>query len=185
LPIDFIDYNRKLAYIGKDSELSDEEKRQTIREYLKTISPLQIEKGKLDPSLYIDVDELIREENAPEIVISITDTYIESVVSGKIKPIRSGVKEVTKNGLILNNGSFESADVILFATGYDCSSIKYLDKSVIDVFKVDTDYLKFQYALGKFTFHPDLDNFALIGQLEGLYYNGSELQGKLAALVFR
>jgi dimethylaniline monooxygenase (N-oxide forming) len=184
LPIDFVDYNRKLVYIEKDASLTDEEKKNFVKNYLKNLCPLQTRRDQIHPSLFIDLDDE-KIQPPPEVVISISDTYIEHVVAGKIKPIKSSIKEVTKDGLILTDGSFESADAILFATGYDCSSINYLDDSVIDVFRVKTDYLKFQYALGLFTFHPDLDNFALIGQLEGLYYNGAELQGKLVSLVFR
>jgi hypothetical protein len=107
------------------------------------------------------------------------------VDADKIRPVKTTITEVTKDGLILENGLFESADAIIFATGYECASTNYLDKSVIDLYKGETDFLRYQYALAKTAFHPDLENFALIGHLEGLYWNGGQLQAKLAAEVFR
>jgi hypothetical protein len=127
----------------------------------------------------------INEELSNDIPISVSDFYLENVFAGRIRPIKSQIKEFTKDGLILENGQIEWADVVILATGYDCASISYIDKSASELYNVETDYLKFQYALAKNAFHPDLDNFALIGHLEGFYWYEGQLQAKMAAEVFR
>ena len=176
--IDMVDYTR-----ANEHALKNDAERRFFFDFLKKLFPQQTDKELAHPALYIDLDQMHTQNR--ELVVSISDTYIEKVNAGKITPIQSGIQELTRDGLILENGEFVLADVILFSTGYDCSVINYLEKSVIDKFRVENNYTKFQYALGKFTFHPDLDNLALIGQVEGLYWNGCELQGKLTSLVFR
>ena len=45
-------------------------------------------------------------------------TFVPNIVDGKIKMIRSEIKEVRKNSVILLNGTEIECDVILFCTGY-------------------------------------------------------------------
>ncbi len=82
LPIDFVDYNRRIVY--GDPDMIDEEKQAMNKNFLKNLCPLQTRKDKIHPPLFIDIDDE-SQQPPPEVVISISDTYIELVNAGKIK----------------------------------------------------------------------------------------------------
>ena len=181
MPYDLFFYTRKLAYeTKKNPNLSREEKSGRRRKFLKGLFPLQTDKSRSHSALFFDVND-----EKQETLMTISDDYIKFVDENKITPKRTRIEELSKRGVLLEDGtSLEHIDAIICCTGYD-SSIEYLEKQVVDCLKYrnDTNY-KHQYTLSKFTFHPNVENLALVGQIDGLFFTGSELQAKLASLVF-
>jgi dimethylaniline monooxygenase (N-oxide forming) len=185
LPVDVANFTRRFEYFDRDPKMTLKMQRAMIKQAFEALFPIQTNKSLSPIDLYVDLDD--ESKHLPkDILITLSDTYLESVQAGKIKPIKSTIVEFSKNGLLLGNGEFITADAVIFATGYDCASVSYLDKSVTDLYRVENvDNLKHQYALAKQTFHPDLDNFAFINHIDGLYWNGGQCQGKYVAEVFR
>lgn len=83
----------------------------------------------------------------------------------------------------LDDGTSKEIDTVIFCTGYDLA-IDYFDRETKQKLGYDESDYKFQYLLYKFTFHPLLENFAMVYQNEGIFLIASELQGKWASLVF-
>jgi cation diffusion facilitator CzcD-associated flavoprotein CzcO len=185
VPSHFLSFTRRAAYTDRDPSMTPEKRRAVLKQILEATFPYQTNKIISPPDLYVDLND--ESKRLPmDVQVCLADYYLEHVQAGKIKPIKSTIAEFSKNGLLLGNGEFITADAVIFATGYDCASVSYLDKSVTDLYRVENvDNLRHQYALAKQTFHPDLDNFALINHLEGLYWNGGQCQAKYVTQVFR
>ena len=49
-----------------------------------------------------------------------TDTYLQSLNKENIQILTSGIKKLTKNGILTKDGVEIEADVIIYATGFDC-----------------------------------------------------------------
>ena len=103
---------------------------------------------------------------------------------GKIRPRRGTIAQFEADGVRLHDGSVEKADVVLFCTGYKLC-LDFFDESVLRTLKFNNKYDKFPILLYKYTFHPDLENLAMVGLTNGLFFTGFELQAKWAFKVFR
>ena len=49
-----------------------------------------------------------------------TDTYLQSLNKENIQILTSGIKKLTKNGILTKDGVEIEADVLIYATGFDC-----------------------------------------------------------------
>jgi dimethylaniline monooxygenase (N-oxide forming) len=178
-PFDLYFYKRCIAFQSKQmAGLSKEEKKLKRKQFLQSVFS-QTNKLQTHPALFFDVDD-----EKQETLMTISDSYLELVEQNKITPKRTSILEFTENGVHLEDGSFQPANVVIYCTGYEVS-LDYLDKSVVDKLKIENEAnYKFQYNLHKFTFHPDVENFAMVGQIDGLFFTGSELQARLASMVF-
>ena len=156
---------------------TEEERKAKIKLY-KQLCPHQTNKNLAHPDMYYELDnnEPIRE--------SVTDNYYPFVESGLIKPIKCEIKNFDKNGLVLTNGSRIDADVVIFCTGYKLC-MDYLDQKVLDILKFDPNKEKMPILLYKYTIHPDLENLAMVGEINGLYFTGFELQANWAIKLFK
>ena len=52
-----------------------------------------------------------------------TDTYLQSLNKENIQILTSGIKKLTKHGILTKDGDEIEADIIIYATGFDCSSL--------------------------------------------------------------
>ncbi len=85
--------------------------------------------------------------------------------------------------MILTDGTFEPADIVVFATGYHFK-FDFIDKKILDKMEYDTDDALQPLIMYKAKFHPDIANFVCIGMIKEPGYPVIELQGRLASLVF-
>lgn len=167
-------YSRELAFKTQTKE----EERKTKIEIFSKLCPIQTNKKKSHPDMYYELndDEPIRE--------AVTDNYYSYVTQGKIKPKKGKIAQFEANGVRLSDGSFEKADAVLFCTGYKLC-LDFFDDTVLKTLKFNNDQHKFPILLYKFTFHPDLENLAMIGVTSGLFFAGFELQAKWAFKIFK
>jgi dimethylaniline monooxygenase (N-oxide forming) len=160
-------------------ELSKEEISSLRRQSFKNIFPKQTNKAIANPALFVDVDN-----QSQEFLLIYSDNYLEQVDEQKIIPKRARIQEMTRDGIIFDDGSFESADAIVLCTGYDLS-LEILEKPVLDLLKYENEHnFRFQLMAYKYTFNPDVENLAVVNKIEGLSIIGDELQAKLISLVF-
>ncbi|CAF0858155.1 unnamed protein product [Brachionus calyciflorus] len=177
LPIDLF-FNRR-AFNYPDAKLSKKESEQIKLELFKRLFPYQTNKDKCHfNDLYVDLNQPNQ-----EILIAISDYYLRYVQEGKIRPIKSRVLSFENESCALENGENLQCDVVVYCTGYN-SAIDYLETKILDILKYDTSDHKFLMILYKCTFHPELENLALIGQTDGTFYCGDELQANWANMVF-
>jgi dimethylaniline monooxygenase (N-oxide forming) len=103
--------------------------------------------------------------------ISLCQGYLEQVADGSIV-CRPGIAAVDGRAVTFLDGSTETVDAIVCATGYDVD-IPYLDDDVWAVLGPDL-------ALYQRTLHPDLPGFGFIGQFlaQGPYVPLLELQAR-------
>lgn len=167
-------YSRRLAFQAQTRE----EERKTKIEIFSKLCPVQTNKKKSHPDMYYDLndDEPIRE--------AVTDNYYSYVTQGKIRPRKGRISQFEPDGIRLSDGSFEKADAVLFCTGYKLC-LDFFDESVLKTLKFNNNYNNFPILLYKFTFHPDLQNLAMIGVTSGLFFAGFELQAKWAFKIFK
>lgn len=167
-------YSRKLAFT---TGTPDEERKAKIAIFSK-LCPVQTDKKKSHPDMYYELndDEPIRE--------AVTDNYYSYVTSGKIKPKKGKIAHFEADGVRLADGSFEKADTVLFCTGYKLC-LDFFDETVLKTLKFNNNYDRFPILLYKYTFHPDLENLAMIGVTSGLFFAGFELQAKWAFKMFK
>jgi dimethylaniline monooxygenase (N-oxide forming) len=129
--------------------------------------PYQTGKNPIDENLFFDLED----ENK-ELLITISDNYIDFVGQKKITPLKDVIKEFHDEGVLLESGRFVEADAVIFCTGYEFN-MDYFDESLNKRLKVDCDsYYKLQLLLSKYTFNPYVENLAMIGQIDGLYFAG-------------
>lgn len=161
LPIDLFFNRRSLTY--PNPKLTPDENKEEMKQILTRVFPYQTNQQLSHPALYFDIETY---RTVP--LLSISDFYIEYVKENKIKPIRSKIKKFAKNGVWLENGSFLEADVVIYCTGFE-SGNSFFDKSVMDTIKYSTNYSNFSILLYNSTFHPDLENLAIIGHAYGFF----------------
>lgn len=108
---------------------------------------------------------------------SLAQTYLQQVRAGRIV-CRPGIAAVDGDEVTFADGSRESVDVIVCATGY-ALDIPYLPQSVWRT-------LGPGLHLHKRTLHPDLPHLAFVGQfpLQGPYFPLLELQARLVMYVW-
>ena len=177
LPVDMFFYRRSLTY-PKEGQSSSETRLQKI-ELIKNLFPEQTNKNISHPDLYFDVNNPNQ-----ELLIAVSDYYYPYVKQNKIIPKKTSIKRFSAHGIHLEDGTFENADAVLYCTGYE-TNLSYLDDLVLKDFGYDTSKnYKHALMLYKCTFHPDYENIAVIGQQDGLFFTGYELQAKWSTEVF-
>ncbi|XP_034369408.1 flavin-containing monooxygenase 5-like [Arvicanthis niloticus] len=107
-----------------------------------------------------------------------SDDLPNSIITGKVL-VKTNVKEFTSTTAIFEDGSEESVDVVVFATGYTFS-FPFLDES--------SEILDSEHTMFKFVFPPQLEKptLAFIGILQpvGATIPTSELQSRWVTRVF-
>lgn len=177
LPID-IALNRRSFNFGDPSIPSEEIEKQK-KEMLYQIFPYQTDKNKSHPDLFVDL------EIPNQILLkSISDYYIQHVQENKIRPVKSKIKALLTDSILLENGEEIRADAIIYCTGYELGA-DFFDPDILESLKYDIrKNYKFSIILYKCAFHPDLENLAFVGQTEGSYFTGDELLANWACRVF-
>jgi len=109
--------------------------------------------------------------------LSLCQEYLAQVRDGSIA-CRPGIASVSGRTVTFTDGSTETVDAIVCATGYDVD-IPYLSPAVRDVLGPDL-------ALYHRTFHPDLPGLGVIGQFlaQGPYFPLLELQARWIVAVW-
>ena len=179
LPIDLYFNKRCSTYPPKNPNKSDKSLR---KEFLSKMFPEQTNKNICNPALYFDLDD-----PSQETLISITDNYMPYVKQNKIVPIRSVMKRFeSSNSVRLENDSvIDRLDAVIYCTGYNSGYFEFFDEETLkNLNYVPNVHYKHPLVLYKNTFHPLVKNLAMIGQQEGLYFNGAELQANWASKVF-
>jgi dimethylaniline monooxygenase (N-oxide forming) len=173
VPIDLL-FGRELTFGATSKE---EERLNKIKLY-KELCPHQTDMNKSHPSMYyeLDNDEPIRE--------AVTDNYYPFIRQGKIIPKRGKVVGFVPEGLLIDDGSILEADAVIFCTGYRLC-LDYFDQSVMKTLKFDPEMDRFPILLYKYTVHPDLENLAMVGGVNGLFFAGFELQARWAMKLFK
>ena len=109
--------------------------------------------------------------------LSLCQDYLTQVRDGSIV-CRPGIASVAGHTVTFTDGSSESVEAILCATGYDVD-LPYLDADVRRLLGPDL-------ALYQRTFHPDLEGLGFIGQFlaQGPYFPLLELQARWIVAVW-
>ena len=174
IPIDLL-FGRIISHVDpvKNPDWREKEKETKLKLYSQ-LCPLQTNKNKAHPDLYYELDnnEPIRE--------AVTDNYIPYVRSGKITPKKGSIKKFVKNGVIFDDDTIEKADAVIFCTGYK-PELKYFDNEILKKLKFDAKNERIPIILYKHTIHPDIENFAMVGLINGLYFCGFENQARWVA----
>ena len=179
LPIDLFFNKRCSTYPPKSLSESALNLR---KEFLSKMFPEQTSKNLCHPALYFDLDNPNQET-----LISITDNYMPYVRQKKIIPIRSEIKRFESSFSISleDNSIIEPLDAVIYSTGYTAGYFEFFDENTLkNLNYVSNVHYKHPIVLYKNTFHPSVKNLAFIGQQEGLFFNGAELQAKWASEVF-
>jgi cation diffusion facilitator CzcD-associated flavoprotein CzcO len=109
--------------------------------------------------------------------LSLCQDYLAQVREGSIV-CRPAIAAVDGRTVTFTDGTSETVDVIVCATGYDLD-IPYLDSDLIDARAGD-------WPLYQRTFHPDLPGLGVIGQFlaQGPYFPLLELQARWIVAVW-
>jgi dimethylaniline monooxygenase (N-oxide forming) len=155
-----------------------EDERRAKVELYKKLCPDQTNRAKALPQMYyeLDNDEPIRE--------AVTDNYYPYIKNGKITPVQGKIAGFERAGLRLEDNRLVEADAVLFCTGYKLC-LDYFDQSVLKTLKFDPNKEKMPILMYKYTVHPDLENLAMVGEVNGLFFAGFELQAKWAIQLFK
>lgn len=188
IPTDFVLYSRRGNLIEKDNKkLDDIDGKYRFRlEHFRFLNGEQTDRTKSVPELFYDLERRRDDDEVSDHQVSeaISDTYYPNVKKGKINVKRSILKRFEPDGVVLDDGSFVECDVVVFCIGYELVLNQFLSAQILDTLKFDRTNYKFPYLLYKCTFHPDLSNMAMIGQNDGIYFLGAELQARWATSVF-
>lgn len=128
-------------------------------------------------------------------LISISDDYLNLVISGRIDPIKGKVvradiptveneNEINDSehiNLELEDGRIlTEIDSVIACTGYH-NQLDILDKDILDTLQFEKEDT-FSPLIQCFdTFHPDLPGLAFVGMYKGPYVGVTELQARLVA----
>jgi cation diffusion facilitator CzcD-associated flavoprotein CzcO len=82
-----------------------------------------------DPLHRVNAEWTLHEKNYYSQFLTKNEAFLEDVVSGKLTVNVSGIKEITANGAVFNDGTAVTADTIICNTGYsdDFSFVKDVD----------------------------------------------------------
>lgn len=174
IPIELL-FHRRCQHANNN--LSEQEANRRKFEFLSQLYPYQTNKSLSNPEMFIDLNESV------EYCKVRSDHYIEYIRKGKITPIRSRIKCFDENGIYLENESYYPADVVVYCTGY-LPQTKMFNEETLRKLNYSELFGKCTFLLYKYTFHPDIENFAMIDQTDGLFFAGAELQAKWASMVF-
>ncbi|MEH0158189.1 NAD(P)-binding domain-containing protein [Limibacter armeniacum] len=120
-------------------------------------------------------------ENILEADVSLCQYYLNYVSEGKILP-RPNVSHIKGNTVVFDDGSEETIDVLILATGYDIH-LPFLDDKTLKTLNANPDFID----LYQYTFHPSLPNMAFTGQFGqiGPYFPVLELQGRWISMIWK
>lgn len=172
LPVDFTFYNREEQM--NELTLTVEEKN---RKAHKRYSQLCHNQANVCKFLAIDSNT----GTSPYITIS--DTYLQDIQSGKVEVTLNRIARLDKEGIVFNNGERQPADVIIFCTGYQLD-LSFLDSSIQKALTFAPEDLLQPVLLHKHVFHPKLHNMAFVGIYRGTNWGVIELQARWANMVF-
>jgi dimethylaniline monooxygenase (N-oxide forming) len=172
LPVDFTFYNREAQM--KEQYLTLEEKNRQAHERYSRICYNQASICKF---LAIDANT----GTAPYITIS--DTYLQDIQSGKVEVTLNKIVALDKEGIVFNNGERQPADVIVFCTGYQLD-LSFLDPAIQQALTFLPEDRLQPVVLHKHVFHPKLRNMAFVGLHRGAHWGVTELQSRWINMVF-
>jgi dimethylaniline monooxygenase (N-oxide forming) len=182
LPIDLLFKRRNMIY--KCLKMSKDELRQYQYNFVKSLNLEQNDAQNSVPALYINPQDYINPEMKPRsIKFSMSDQYYNLAKSGQIITKRTSIKSFDTNGVHLEDGTFEPADVVLFCTGYNLL-LDCMPKNVLEAVKYSEKVAKNPFILYKHVWHPDLPNFAVVGQNGESFFIGTDLEARWVSLVF-
>lgn len=158
------------------------ESREFKKNLFQKMCPYQTDPTRYHPSLYYELEN--DSDNDEPIRETFGDYYCSYVNSGLIKPMRTKIVELVSNGVQLESGEIEPADAVIFCTGYVMRN-EFFDKKTLKTLKYEPSKMRVPYNLYKYTVHPDLANFAMIGQTTGLTMASIELQARWVMQLFK
>jgi cation diffusion facilitator CzcD-associated flavoprotein CzcO len=129
-----------------------------------------------DPTERVMSEWVLHEKNYFSQFLTKSEAFLEDVASGKVTVNISGIKEITANGAVFNDGTGVTVDTIICNTGYldDFSMVKDVD-------------IAYPRQLYRHMFHPALGpSVAFIGlarPAEGGVPACSEMQSRYFALL--
>lgn len=135
--------------------------------------------NKIHKDLYIDPN--LEEKDLPD--ISISEHYCKYVEEGRVIPIKSEIKEIKQNSVIINNDQEYEVDYIVVCTGYKID-LSIIDNKILDLLKFDVTQKYNPLALDYSVYNPNLPTMGFVGMCRGLLYVTYELQAKLAVTNF-
>lgn len=174
IPNDFFWFNRALAYtnFSQSKDLIE-----FNSAHFKCVNLAQTNPKEIESDLYYDLSA------ETDIKATISDNYIEHTKQCRIIAKKGSIAKFSSNGVYLNDGSFLNVDAVIFCSGYDVNC-EYFDRKTLEILDFDVEDSKCPFMTYKFTFHPDVDNLALMGLIDGLFFTCFELQAKWISLVF-
>jgi dimethylaniline monooxygenase (N-oxide forming) len=176
-PMDFFSYRRCFTY-PKEGQSPDELYKYKLGVF-KSIFPEQTNKNVSHPDLFVDLDDPNQ-----EVLVALSDRYYPYVKQNKIIPKKTKIQRFEADGVHLEDGTFEQVDAVIYATGYDLS-VDFFEDYILKTLSYDVEKnYKHAIMLYKCTFHPDISNMAIIGQHDGLFFTGNELQSMWVTKVF-
>jgi hypothetical protein len=129
------------------------------------------------PELYINAN------STSPLFVGVSENYVDYVKNGKIKIRKQVINSYVENGVILDDGTFEQADIVIFATGYHLK-LDFIDKNLLESMEFNGNDSLQPLILYKGMFHPDIEDFVCVGMIKEAICVVSELQGRWASLVF-
>ena len=136
----------------------------------------ELKNPQIDPAHRVRLEWLLHEKMIYRRFLTKTEVFLEDVASGKVTVNTSGIKEITANGAVFNDGTEVTVDTIICNTGYidDFSFVKDVD-------------ITHARQLYRHMFHPALGpSIAFIGwarPVEGGVPPCSEMQSRYFALL--
>ena len=108
----------------------------------------------------------------------VSDTYVDEVLSNKIRVIKGEIDYFTQTGIVLKDGDEIKANAIILCTGYQFDFSFLHDSLASELDKTMKLYLD--------TFHPKISGLAFVGityQARGAIPPLAELQARVVAAV--
>lgn len=175
IPSDAYLRNRKV----KDMYNNNPNKINEINKLLYTENnPNQSDKNTTIPDLYYDV------ENCNKCIrLSLSDQYYDFCMSKSIIPKKTKIKALIENKVICDDDFVIECDTIILCLGFEVNH-HILDEDIKSILQYDHTTNKIPYLLYKHCFHPKLPNLGFVGQTEGLFLSGFEIQSYWIANVF-
>lgn len=118
--------------------------------------------------------------------VAISDSYLNSVGSGIIKPVLGRLASIRGTSLVLEDGAQldDGADLIIMATGF-ATAMPFLGDDILQELAFESKNLHHPLLLHRSVFHPSpkLKNAAFVGVYRGPFMPVVELHAKWAAGV--
>ena len=112
-----------------------------------------------------------------------SEKYTNALSNGRIQLIKGEAVEFCSNGIALQNGEIIEADFIVLATGFH-RQLNYLSKNIKKIIKYNEENTLTGTTLFRSILHPDLPNFAIIGNIRNPTPCRFELQAMIAIKWF-